>query len=137
MEIMSTDEPLWEDHHHRSYFIPNASSIYFDLASLISTDIFSYPQTPVLLQDIDSKGNLCNITQKNTIDISAKPYTIEHVHVGHNCSTDKSEAYKTLFKELCDILAWSYEEMLGIDPSIVLHEIKTYPTAKPVMEKLR
>ena len=27
--------------------------------------------------------------------------------------------------------------MLGIDPSIVVHEIKTYPSAKPVRKKLR
>ena len=27
--------------------------------------------------------------------------------------------------------------MPGIDPSIVVHEIKTYPTAKPVKKKLR
>ena len=27
--------------------------------------------------------------------------------------------------------------MLGIDPSIVVHEIKTYPTAKPFTQKLR
>ena len=27
--------------------------------------------------------------------------------------------------------------MPGINPSIVVHEIKTYPTAKPVRKKLR
>ena len=27
--------------------------------------------------------------------------------------------------------------MLGINPSIVVHEIKTYPSAKPVRKKLR
>ena len=27
--------------------------------------------------------------------------------------------------------------MLGIDPFIVVHEIKTYPTAKPIRQKLR
>ena len=27
--------------------------------------------------------------------------------------------------------------MPGIDPSIVIHEIKTYPTAKPIRKKLR
>ena len=27
--------------------------------------------------------------------------------------------------------------MLGLDPSIVVHEIKTYPTAKAVRKKLR
>ena len=32
---------------------------------------------------------------------------------------------------------WSYEEIPGIDPSIVVHEIKTYPTARPIKQKLR
>ena len=59
----------------------------------------------ILLQDTDSKGNLCNITQTNLIDISAKPDVIEHVHVGKNYSADESEAYKELFKKLCDIFA--------------------------------
>ena len=27
--------------------------------------------------------------------------------------------------------------MLGIDPKIVIHEIKTYPDAKPIRQKLR
>ena len=89
------------------------------------------------MQDTDSKGNLCNITQTNPIDISAKPGTIEHVHVGENWSTNESKAHKALFKEFHDIISRSYEEMSGIDPSIVVHEIKTYPTAKPVRKKLR
>ena len=71
----------------------------------------------------------------NPIDISANPNTIKHVHVGQNNSTDKSEAYKALLKEFCDIFAWSYEEMLGIDPSIVVHEIKTYPMASNLSGK--
>ena len=78
-----------------------------------------------------------HITLKNPTDISAKPDVIVHIHVGQNCSVDESEAYKALFKEFLDIFAWSYEEMLGIDPSIVFHEIKTYPMAKPVRKKLR
>ena len=35
------------------------------------------------------------------------------------------------------MFAWSYEEMCRIDPHIVVHEIKTYPTEKPVKKKLR
>ena len=62
---------------------------------------------------------------------------IEHVHVGKNCSTDESEAYKALFKEFRDIFAWSYEEMSRIDPSITVQEISTYPMAKLVRQKLR
>ena len=113
MEIMNTDESIWEDHHHRSMFLPNTSLVNHDFASLFPTDTVNILQSPILLQDTDAKGNLCNITQMNPIDISAKPDFIEHVHVGHNYSADESEAYKALFKEFCDIFSWSYEEMWG------------------------
>ena len=62
MGIMSADEPIWEDHHHRSSFLPNANSVDSDFVSLISFDIVENPQTPVFLQDTDSEGNLCSIT---------------------------------------------------------------------------
>ena len=52
--------------------------------------------------------------------------------IGVDCSPNEIKEYSNLFKEFCDIFAWSYEEMPGIDPRIVEHEIKTYPNAKPV-----
>ena len=89
-------------------------------------------QTPVLLQNTESEGNLCNITKTTPIDISVKPGTIKHAHIGRNCSTEEVESYRALFKEIHDIFAWTYEEMPGIDLSIVVQEIKTYPTEKPI-----
>jgi hypothetical protein len=35
------------------------------------------------------------------------------------------------------VFAWSYEEMPGIDPHIIKHEIRTYPDAKPIRKHLR
>ena len=99
MEIMSESEPRWEDHHHRSSFLPNATSVGFDLESLIGTDIFTHSQMLVLLQNTKSKGNLCNITKTTPIDISVKPGTIEHVHVGKNCSIEETESYRELLKK--------------------------------------
>ena len=82
MEIMSVNQLLCEDHHHRSSFLPNASLVDFDFVSLISTDIVSNLQTPVLLQGTDFEENICNITQTTPIDISVNPIVVEHVHVG-------------------------------------------------------
>eukprot|EP00253_Pinus_taeda_P003762 PITA_03762 len=56
---------------------------------------------------------------------------------GASCTDDEIQTYKALFQEFCDLFAWSYEEMPGIDPAIVVHEIKTYPDAKPVRQRLR
>ena len=113
MEIMCIDEPVWEDHHHRYSFLPNACLVDFDLVSLINTDIVTNPQTPVLLQDTDSEGNICKITKTTSIDISVKPRTVGHVHVGQNYSTDETGIYRALFKEFHDIFSWTYEEILG------------------------
>jgi hypothetical protein len=40
--------------------------------------------------------------------------------------------YTNLFKEFRDVFSWYYEEILGIDPRIIEHEIMTYPDANPV-----
>ena len=93
------NESVWEDHHHRSSFLPNTSSTDNDFVSLLGTDIVDIPQTPVLLQDFDSEGNLCNITKMTPIDISFKPGTIEHVHIGKIYSIEETEEYRALFKE--------------------------------------
>ena len=36
-----------------------------------------------------------------------------------------------------DVFAWSYEDMLGLDPTIVQHHLPILPHAKPVKQKLR
>jgi hypothetical protein len=71
-----------------------------------------------------------------TIDISIKEGVMENINLGANCTPDEVVSYTALFKEFCDVFAWNYEEMPGIDPSIVIHEIKTYPDAKPVRQKI-
>ena len=50
---------------------------------------------------------------------------------------EEIQIYTDLFKDFRDVFAWSYEEMPGIDPSIVQHEIKTYENAKPIRQRLR
>jgi hypothetical protein len=57
---------------------------------------------------------------------------MENVFIGADCSPGEIQIYTNLFKEFLNVFSWSYEEILGIDPKIVEHEIKTYLYAKPV-----
>ena len=70
------------------------------------------------------------------VNISIKLGIIENINIGSNCSPEEITQYTGLFKVLRDVFAWSYEEMLGINPSMVEHEIKTYPNVKLVRQKL-
>lgn len=89
------------------------------------------------MKHLDSELNLGNISRTIPIDISVKPRIVENIHIGASCTDDKIQLYKALFQEFHDVFAWSYEEMLGIDPAILVHEIKTYSDAKPIRQCLR
>eukprot|EP00253_Pinus_taeda_P029891 PITA_29891 len=93
-------------------------------------------QTPIQIHQVSSEGNMGNITQTQPIDISIKPGIVEHIHVGVTCTPKEIQLYPSLFCEFHDVFAWSYKEMPGIDPSIVVHEIPTYLGAKPVRQHL-
>ena len=62
---------------------------------------------------------------------------MENVYIGAECSHAEIQEYTELFKEFLDIFSWSYDEILGVDPRIVKHEINTYPNAKLVRQLLR
>jgi hypothetical protein len=136
--IMSVMEDTpWDDGHHRSI-------LFLEQHTLENYQRISTPSTVVVIStvpgsthDVFAEGNLSNISPTIPIDISVKPGIVENVHIGASCSPDEIVTYTSLFKEFRDIFAWSYEEMPGIDPAIVVHEIKTYPGAKPVRQRLR
>jgi hypothetical protein len=53
--------------------------------------------------------------------ISPKPSSVmENVFIGADYSPREIQIYTDLFKEFCDVFAWSYEEMLGIDPKNIM-----------------
>ena len=87
---------------------------------------------PLIFPGQMADGNMANISLTIPINISRDLGRIENLYIGAECSHVEIQEYTELFKEFHDIFAWSYDEMPGIDPCIVEHEIKTYPNAKPV-----
>ena len=125
-------EPPWEELHHRSYFLPPLDRLeHEDYREILSQRVGS-PVVPLSSPGPMADGNMVNISSTIHINISRNPRTIENVYIGAECFHAEILEYTELFKEFCDIFAWSYDEMPGIDPRIVEHEIKTYPNAKLV-----
>ena len=79
---------------------------------------------------------MSNIEENISIDISTKPGVVENIHVGVSCSSSELKTYRSLFREFCDVFSWSYEEMPGIDTSIVEHTINMYLDDKSVRQHL-
>jgi hypothetical protein len=136
IEMLSIDDLPWDDNHHRSSFLPPLEEIRQDIRSVFPPDVTEASQSPILTQDTISEGNMGNISTTITIDISIKEGVVENINLGANFTPDEVVSYTALFKEFRDVFTWSYEEMPRIEPSIIVHEIKTYPDAKPVRQKL-
>jgi hypothetical protein len=82
-----------------------------------------------------SKGKMASISPTFMIDISRILGKVENVYIGVDCSSKEIMIYTKILKELFDVFTWSYEEIPGIDPLIVEHDIKTYPDAKHVRQQ--
>ena len=81
------------------------------------------PINPLPREVMSAKGNMENIYVTIPINISTNPDIIKNVHISANCSPEEISIYTDLFKEFRDVLSRSYEDMPGIDPFIVEHEI--------------
>jgi hypothetical protein len=135
--IMSfMEETPWDDGNHRSI-------LFLEKHTIEKYQWISTPSTVVIIStipesthDVFSEGNLSNIFPTIPLNISIKLGIVENAHIRASCSPDEIVTYTSLFNEFCDIFTWSYEEMSGIDLNIVIHEIKTYPNAKPIRQRL-
>jgi hypothetical protein len=136
MSIISMEDTHWDDGHHRSIpFLEQHTIESYQRISNPST-VFVIYSVPKSTHDVLYEGNLCNISPTIPLDKSIKPGVVKNVHIGASCSTDEVVTYKSIFQEFHDTFAWSYEEMPGIDLDIFVHEIKTYPDAKPIRQRL-
>lgn len=82
------------------------------------------------------EGNMDNILETILVNISKNPKVIENIFMKVECSLEEIKIYTNLFEDFIDVFAWTYQEILGIDPSILQHEINIYKNAKHVCRKI-
>ena len=123
LEAMSGRDKICEDIHHRSYFLPEISKIENQEFHVRLSEYVDTPINPFLREGIFAEGNMENIFTTIPINISMNPDVMETIYIGANCSLEEIAIYTVLFNEFRDVFTWSYEEMPGIDPLIVEHEI--------------
>ena len=84
------------------------------------------PSAYTTVQTIDLEGNMGNLSKTLLIDISVQTGIVENIQIGADCNPEEIASFTSLFKEFCDVFAWSYDEILDIDPSIDEKEIKKF-----------
>ena len=57
--------------------------------------------------------------------------------IGTLASPTLRQALTTFLRSNKDVFAWSHEDMLGIDPSVMLHRLNVSPSFLPIRHKKR
>jgi hypothetical protein len=134
MYVMPMEDTPWDDgHHHSILFLEQHTIEGYQWISTLSTVVI-ISTIPESTHDLFYEGNLSNISPTLPLNISIKIGIVKNVHIRASCSHDEVVTYKSLFQEFHGVFVWTYEEMLGIDPDIMVHEIKTYPSTKPIRQ---
>lgn len=117
----------WDDHHHRSYLL---DSIEDNLSDVHLPNIIESFTNSISIHEVNSKRNLLNIEETIPLDTFIKSDIIKNLHISASCSPSEIKTCKALFQEFRDVFSWTCEEMAGINPNLVVHDIKTYPYEK-------
>ena len=118
----------------------------------------SAPSSPALqIFDIDdeiaqrdSDDDLSSVSDSDPVDEKVSPavgdmmivdfgttYQPRELRIESDLSVDERDSLIQLLRAYLDVFAWSYEDMPGLDPSIVQHRLPLLPHARPVKQKLR
>ena len=90
--------------------------------------------------------------QTQTMNIEERRIVAEPIEALEDISLDKDDPGKStrigadldgkikkglirFLRENIDMFAWSHEDILGIDPSVITHRLNIYPSSKPVWQK--
>jgi hypothetical protein len=98
IEAMNSPDKLWEDLHHRSYFLPELSRIEAGEFTITMTGDQPCPINLLATQEIYAEGNMVTIAETIPINISRNPGIVENVFVEVDCSPEKIQIYMDLFK---------------------------------------
>ena len=75
--------------------------------------------------------------QEELIEVDLNDGEEKLVKISKSLSEEERRKLVALLREYKDVFAWSYQEMLGLSPSLVMRKLKVDPNAKPVKQPSR
>ena len=71
------------------------------------------------------------------IDLGTEPGSRKPVFISSRLVAQEREQLVTLLQKYRDVFAWTYDEMPGLDPELVVHSLNVDPGMRPVVQPAR
>ena len=132
---MSIFEYLFVSHHFPLISLPAPVTHVCDVNGMEDTDDPLGGQSECDSDTEDRKVTLVP-GSKELIDFGVPDQPREN-RIGSSLSPDERSRLIDLLRSYLDVFTWSYEDMSGLDPTIVQHHLPIFPHARPFKQKLR
>ena len=73
----------------------------------------------------------------NEIDLGIESGSWKPVFISSLLVAQEREQLVTLLQKYRDVFAWTYDEMPGLDPGLVIHSLNVDPGMRPVVQPAR
>lgn len=83
------------------------------------------------------EGSHMLIEETIKVDLSNEPSNPKIIQLGKPLNENERKEFITIFKEKKEIFVWSYVNMPGLDPNLVVHNLNIKESANPVKQKLQ
>ena len=128
---------------------------YLPVSYVIALSTLSSPTSQIFdiddeIMHHDSDDDLSSVFDSDPVDERVSPAVGDteivdfgtanqprELRIRSNLSIDERDSLIQLLRAYLDVFAWSYEDMPGLDPSIVQHHLPLLSHVRPVKQKLR
>jgi hypothetical protein len=105
LEAMTSPDRLWDDFHHRSYFLLDLRRIKAGEFYLTMNGDNPCHINPLAMHKVYVDRNMASIAAMTPIDIYRTLSVVENVFVREDFSPEEIQIYTELFKEFCDVFS--------------------------------
>ena len=87
--------------------------------------------------DDDPEGPNLHVEEETEVVNIGTVEDVKEVRISAQLSPQARAEFIACLREYADIFAWSYDDMVGLDVEIVVHNLPLKPDAKPVKQRRR
>ena len=90
-----------------------------------------------ILEDLVKEAQIQPEKELREINLGAELGSQKPVFICSQLTAQEKEQLVALLKKYVDVFAWTYDEMPGLDPGLVVHSLNIYPGVKLVVQPAR
>ena len=86
-----------------------------------------------ILEDMEKETHILPKKELEEVNLGTDPGNPKLVFIKSQLSAQEREQLVELMKKYVDVFAWTYDEMPGLDPKLVVHSLNIDPVTKLVI----